>query len=482
MVKTIAKLIIFATVNMFLLYAVLSCTPDVMEAQDEETLPNGAVLVLAAEDTFYVIDTSSVFDVSAYFIFDSMTVPDSTKIRFTASGAGSIEETGYTENGAAVVEYNPFIDGSVFSGSRTITASSAINGYPAKDEKKIYVKNMLDDGPELKLLLWSMVKDTFVVVDTSSTLPVYASVNIGSLPVKDSTNVKFYADFGSITTSSLTSEGEANAVFSPFTTGGTILSGRLNLKAKVSAYNQTIWDSISIYIKNPADTSTVVPDTTFNLNLWTLATDTFFVRDSADVLNVYANVKYDTLNAPDGTSVNFLVDQGSITEQSSTSDGLAKAVYAPLMPSGEIVTGDITIISSTASSQQSVYDTLAVYVKDITNTGQDVPQDTTYTLELWTMQTDTFFINDSLDVLNIYADVRSDTLNAPDGTSIRFYTNFGSITEESEISEGQAKAVYTPKSLSGNYLSGELFIKAAVANDTLVYDSLKIQVENRLLK
>ena len=476
MVKNIIKITIFLAINLLVFY---SCTPDMTEVIDEGTTPqtSGAVLTLADLDTFFVVDTSSVFYITSYFTYDSIIVPDSTKIRFTATGTGSITSFAYTENGSAVAEYNPFVSGEVLSGKRTITVSSAINGYPAMDEKVVYVQNMLDEDPVLKVSLWSMVKDTFFVADTSIRMDVHTLANIGSLPIEDSVNVKFYASFGSITENSLTSNGEADAVFSPITAAGLILDGELKLKAKISEYDQTVWDSISIYVKNLVD---IIPDTSYTLNIWSMNTDTFYVSDSADVLNIYANVKNDTLNAPDSTVVNFLVDNGLIGEQAETVAGLAKVVYSPQTTSGEIYDGNVTVLSSVAVSQHSSYDTLNFYVKNIIDTGQIVPQDTTYTLNLWTMQKDTFFINDSLDVLNIYADVRKDTVSAEDSLKIRFYSSFGSISETTEVIDGQAKAVYTPKSPSGTYLSGDLFIKAAVANDTLVYDSLLIHVKNQL--
>jgi len=105
--------------------------------------------------------------------------------------------------------------------------------------------------PVYSIKLWTMIPDTFRVIDSSSVLQVYADVLKDSLIISDSTLVRFYASFGSITAQSVTVGGQAAAEYrTAFIDSTTILTGNLQIRASVAGGGKIIYDTLSIFVKD----------------------------------------------------------------------------------------------------------------------------------------------------------------------------------------------------------------------------------------
>jgi len=103
--------------------------------------------------------------------------------------------------------------------------------------------------PVYSIKLWTMIPDTFMVVDSSSVLQVYADILKDSLIISDSTQVRFYASFGSVTNQSVTVGGQALAEYrTAFFDSTTFITGNLQIKASVNGGGKIIYDTISIVV------------------------------------------------------------------------------------------------------------------------------------------------------------------------------------------------------------------------------------------
>lgn len=103
--------------------------------------------------------------------------------------------------------------------------------------------------PVYSIRLWTMIPDTFRFVDSSSVLQVYADILKDSLIISDSTQVRFYASFGTITAQSFTVGGQATSEYRPaFIDSTHIATGNLQIRASVAGGGKIIYDTLSVYV------------------------------------------------------------------------------------------------------------------------------------------------------------------------------------------------------------------------------------------
>lgn len=102
-----------------------------------------------------------------------------------------------------------------------------------------------------------------------------------------------------------------------------------------------------------------------------------------------------------------------------------------------------------------------------------------FEIEIWSSVVDTFFVYDTTDTFNIFADVTSNGVFVTDSTLVRFYTSLGSVTEKTYTLQGQASTIFNPVSSGGVVEEGEVTLIASSGADSLVYDTLKSYVKIR---
>ena len=104
--------------------------------------------------------------------------------------------------------------------------------------------------------------------------------------------------------------------------------------------------------------------------------------------------------------------------------------------------------------------------------------DTIKYIDLWTMQDDTLVAIDTTSSFYLYANCINDTGIVQDSTSVRFYSNIGSITSEALTTDGEAKALFSPFNSSGDLEAGNLTIIASSTITEIVSDTLKFYVKD----
>ena len=109
--------------------------------------------------------------------------------------------------------------------------------------------------PGVEVRLWSMIEDTIVVSDTTDSYRFYADINYEDHIIIDSTRVRFYADYGTISDESFTIDGQASATYSPFENSSSFESKFITIKVSAaftdsSFTSKLIYDSLQVFIKN----------------------------------------------------------------------------------------------------------------------------------------------------------------------------------------------------------------------------------------
>jgi len=107
-----------------------------------------------------------------------------------------------------------------------------------------------------------------------------------------------------------------------------------------------------------------------------------------------------------------------------------------------------------------------------------VTLDTIKYIDLWTMQTDTLIAVDTTSTFMLYADCLNDTGIVQDSTSVRFYSNIGTIISEAFTINGEAAAIFSPFNSSGNLEAGNLTIISSSTLNEIVSDTLTFYVKD----
>lgn len=122
-----------------------------------------------------------------------------------------------------------------------------------------------------------------------------------------------------------------------------------------------------LYMSSCTPDKTIGPEEEFDenllsVNLWTLVEDTFNVVDSTSYFEIMSEVNYNGEIAEDSTRVRFFSNKGIITDEDYTIDGQAKAIYRPKDANNNLLSGNLTIVSSVGENIVK-YDTLKLYLK-----------------------------------------------------------------------------------------------------------------------
>ena len=104
------------------------------------------------------------------------------------------------------------------------------------------------DESLLGLNIWSLVVDTFEVVDSNSYIEIISEVNYDLSPVEDSTRVTFFSNIGEIEQEKFTIDGQAITKLYPKDSENNLLSGELKVVASVGEKIFT-YDTLDLYLK-----------------------------------------------------------------------------------------------------------------------------------------------------------------------------------------------------------------------------------------
>ncbi len=107
-----------------------------------------------------------------------------------------------------------------------------------------------------------------------------------------------------------------------------------------------------------------------------------------------------------------------------------------------------------------------------------VTLDTIKYIDLWTMQIDTLIAVDTTSTFLLYANCLNDTGIVQDSTSVRFYSNIGTITSEALTIDGEATAIFSPFNSSGSLEAGNLTIISSSTLTQIVSDTLTFYIKD----